>query len=648
MKVVHSWLKEYVGDALPEAERVEELFNFHAFEVEEVTEVEGEQVIDVDVLPNRSSDCLCHRGLARELATILDVELANDPLQQEPEIQYTKDISVNISDQDACPRFTASLVTGIKVGPSPKWLQQRLQALGQRPINNVVDATNYVMYAIGQPLHAYDAELFPKVDGQWRFGVRYARAEETVSLLAEGGKEEDRVVELTGTELLIVDESSDTPIGLAGVKGGRFAGVHEGTTSIIIEAAHFDPIITRKTARRLGIVIDASKRFENEPSRELPLCAQSDIVKLITEIAGGTYEGTVDLYCVEQEQTPVTVHVERVNSLLGLSLSAQQIKDIILRTGSTITEDNTDSQGSFVAVGPWERTDLTIEEDFIEEVGRIHGLDAIESVVPEQVPLTELNAKQYYSEAVRTILLERGFNEVITSSFHKKGKLQLRNALASDKSYLRPNLRKNLDTTLDANFVHTDLLGVTDIRVFEIGTVFEKTEDSVTEHVSLALGVRSKGSGYSSKDDAPLQEAVEALSTVLGDDLDWQIEKGVAELNLTPIFAKLPTPDVYAPLGERKPTQFRPISPYPAVARDIALWVPQDAEAHIIMEVLAEVVGGLCVRIDLFDEFSKDDRRSLAFRIVFQSEARTLTDSEVNIIMDKLYKRAVEQGWEVR
>jgi phenylalanyl-tRNA synthetase beta chain len=646
MKVVHSWLKDYLGDTLPEPARVEELFNFHAFEVEEVLEVAGEQVIDVDVLPNRSSDCLCHRGLARELATIMDVELSHDPLREDPNIQYTNDISVTISDADACPRFSASLVTGIKVGPSPKWLQQRLEALGQRPINNVVDATNYVMYAIGQPLHAYDAELFPKADGQWRFGVRYARAGETVSLLAEGGKDEDRIVELSGSELLIVDESSDTPIGLAGVKGGRYAGVHDGTTSIIIEAAHFDPIITRTTARRLGIVIDASKRFENEPSRELPLYAQSEIVRLIADIAGGTYEGTHDLYCQPREESPVTVRVDRVNRLLGLSLPAEEVKSVLVRTGSTVTDG--EDAGVFTVVGPWERTDLTIEEDFIEEVGRIHGLDSITSVVPEAVPLAEVNAKQFYTEAIRTTLIAEGFSEVITSSFQKKGKIQLQNALASDKSYVRANVRKNLNAVLDANIVYTDLLGVSDIRAFEIGTVFEQGEGGVSEHLALAIGVRTKGSGYSPKDDAPLQSALEHVSATLGVELQWQTEQGIAEVNLTPVLAQLPPPTAYPESRERKAVQFRPISPFPAVARDIALWVNDDAEPRRIMELMAEVVGGLCVRVDLFDEFTKDDRRSLAFRIVFQSDARTLTDAEVNTIMDKLYKRVAEEGWEVR
>ena len=164
MKVVHSWLKDYLGEALPEAAQLEDVLNFHAFEVDGLEEVDGESVIDVDVLPNRSSDCLCHRGVARELSSILNVPMVNDPLAEKPALVITDKISVSIENTEACPRFTAALITGVTVGDSPVLLQKRLKALGVRSINNIVDATNYVMYAVGQPLHAYDADLFKQVD----------------------------------------------------------------------------------------------------------------------------------------------------------------------------------------------------------------------------------------------------------------------------------------------------------------------------------------------------------------------------------------------------------------------------------------------------------------------------------------------------
>lgn len=661
MKVVHSWLKEYLGEALPAPETMEELLNFHSFEVEGIETVAGETVIDVDVLPNRSSDCLSHRGIARELASLLGVSLTHDPLAATPELSGTEKISVSVTNVIACPRFTAALITGVTVKDSPAWLQTRLKALGVRSINNIVDATNYVMYGLGQPLHAYDADLFPQVNGKWNFAVRDARPGETVSLLAEGGKDKmkevngearedtlghkERIIELNGTELLIVDGASDTPIGLAGVKGGRYAGVHTGTKNILIEAAHFNPTTTRKTARRLGIVIDASKRFENEPSRELPPYAQAEIIKLIIDIAGGTFEGWVDVYKETKPNPEVVVLVTQTNALLGLSLTSADIEELLGRIGATIVRRD---ENSLTVVGPFERTDLTIPEDFIEEVGRLYGLDKIASVIPEQRSVPEVNVRQYYTEAICQELLQAGFSEVITSSFVNKDAIQLQNALAADKSYLRSSLVKNITKVLDQNFVHGDLLDIRDIRVFEIGTVFTKEEGRVAEHTALTLGVRTKGNGYNPKDDTIVEMACQTVEQTLNTTLDWKKEKGVAETNLTAIFETLPVQSAYPERVFAAPLQYRPVSAYPAVSRDIALWVPEGELSPMIEATLAEAAGDLLVRISLFDTFSKEGRTSYAFRLVFQSFERTLTDVEVNVRMERVYETVKERGWEAR
>jgi len=644
MLVVHNWLKEYVGESIPSAEEIEKLLTFHSFEIEGIETVAGHEVIDVDVLPNRSSDCLCHRGIARELATLLNTDLVNDPLAKEISLKETDGIEVEVADTHACPRFTASLMTGIKVKDSPQWLQDRLQALGQRPINNIVDATNYVMYAIGQPLHAYDADKFPQVDGKWKFSVRYAKEGEVVSLIAEGGKDEDRDIVLTGTELLIVDKSSNTPIGLAGVKGGRFAGIDASTTKIIIEAAHFDATLTRKTARGLGIVIDASKRFENECSRELPPYAQQEIIALITDIAGGACEGTIDAYFEKKENPEVMVRPNVVNALLGLSLETTEMISILKRTGTVVVE----KEDVLLCTGPWERTDLLIEADFTEEIGRIHGLDKIKSVVPEIVALNELNARHYYSEQVRDVLINLGFSEVITSSFLKKDQIKLRNALASDKGCLRSTLTKNITETLDKNTGFTDLLGTADTRVFEIGTVFHKTEDNVSEHVSLAFGVRTKASGYTPKDDAILEEAILAVETKLNTTVNRTIEKGVFESNFTEVFESLPAPTVYEPVTVAEEISYKPFSLHPAMTRDIAMWVTEGTKNEEVESVLNASAGDLRVRTTHVDKFTKDGRTSMAFRLVFQSMDKTLTDDEVNSIMDVVYQSAQDNNWETR
>jgi phenylalanyl-tRNA synthetase beta chain len=644
MLVSWNWLKDYIGETDLTAEDAANLLGMHAFELEGVEAREMDTIIDVDILPNRSSDCLCHRGVARELASITGQPLAHDPLVIQPELPVTDAIAVSIADSTACPRFSASLITGVTVGESPQWLKDRLEAIGQRPINNIVDATNYVMFAIGQPIHAYDAELFPQVAGKWQFEVRFAREGERVSLIPEGGKDGDRVVECQGTELLIVDGSSDTPIGLAGVKGGSFAGVHSGTTKIIVETAHFHPTITRKTARRLGIVIDASKRFENEPSRELIPYTQAEIIRLITDIAGGQCEGVVDEYLETITPNAVVVHPARVNAHLGLTLETNEIVTILERIGATVVEN----EGSLTVTSPWERTDLTIEEDYIEEIGRLNGYQYIDAIPPSSQPLKELNARHFYSEKIRTTLINAGFSEVITSSFRNKDTVQLRNALATDKSCLRSNLTKNLSEVLDKNAGYTDLLGTTDTRVFEIGTVFYKTETGVAEHVALALGVRIKQTGYSGKEDKVVAAATKAVEEALGTSVTWTTEKGVAECNVTALLDTLPAPSAYELVAVGEEIVYQPFSNYQHMSRDIAMWVGEGTTAAEVEAVLNEHAGPLRVRTTQFDEFCKDGRTSLGFRLVFQSHKKTLTDSEVNTIMDSIYDTVSERGWEVR
>lgn len=644
MKVVHEWLKEYVGPSIPSVETLEELFMFHAFEVEGIEKVGGHDVIDVKILPDRASYCLSHRGIAREIASITGTPLAHDPLQSEERLPAFSDIEVDIQDDHACTRFGAALMTGITVKDSPVWLKDRLIALGQRPINNIVDATNYVMYALGQPLHAYDADKFPKVDGKWQFQVRFAQEHETVSLIAEGGKEGDRIVELQGSELLIIDKSSNRPIGLAGVKGGAFAGVDNLTTQVILEAAHFDPIITRKTARRLGIVIDASKRFENNPSQDLIPHALREVVALISEIADGTCVGSVDIEKRPALPVEVTVDPVRVNALLGLQLSGGEIISLIERVGARVTKN-----GELLSVvAPFERTDLHIEEDYIDEVGRLHGYEHIVSEVPQTVPLSEINVRHYYSEKVRAILLELGCSEVITSSFNKKDEVKLRNALATDKSYLRSHLRGNITEVLDRNANLVDLLGSNDTRVFEIGTVFSNVDGAIVEHVSLCIGVRQKAHGYTSKDDVLLDSLITTLEERLGTKLSAQSEKGIAECDFTDVFLKLPIPSAYEDSEVAEEIIYKPFSLYPAMSRDIALWVSEGVEPQDVQKVLEELAGELRVRTTLVDVFTKDGRTSYAFRFVFQSHEKTLTDDEINAVMEKVYAEAQKNGWETR
>lgn len=639
MKVIHSWLREYVGEALPDPQRVEELLTFHAFEVEAVDDVDGEAVIDVKILPDRSSDCLSHRGIARELATILDIPLKHDPLLLQKSLSVGSKITLKIEDEKLCPRFTAAVITGVKIAPSPDWLKKRLVALGQRSINNVVDATNYVMFAIGQPTHALDFDKLGKDDkGRANITIRVGQSGEPLTLLSgEEIKSDDKILHL-------VDGNSGALLDLAGIKGGAAAELTNDTVNIVVTSGNFNYQSVRKTSQRLKVATDASQRFQNQPSPELAGFGLLETVSLILELAGGTCDGMVEVYPGKPAKAVTRVTIDGVNKLLGLQLSKSEVMSILNRVADQVEE----TQDGFLVTAPWERTDLNIEVDYIEEVGRIYGLSHITSVVPTPVPLTEVNTRQYYSDKVRRVLIKLGFSEVITSSFQKQGSIQLQNALASDKSFVRENLTQNISAVLDANFGFVDLLGLTDVRVFEIGTVFSKTEVGVTEHVSLALGARTKGNGYCPRDDAALEFGLKAVQEVLGTALSWQKEKGIAELNFSESIKTLSSPHAYEPLSKQPDIIYKPICPYPAIARDIALWVEGGSSVEAVAEVLIAAAGPLLVRHTLFDTFSKAGRTSYAFRLVFQSNTRTLTDIEINETMEKVNEAAKIHRYEVR
>jgi phenylalanyl-tRNA synthetase beta subunit len=295
-----------------------------------------------------------------------------------------------------------------------------------------------------------------------------------------------------------------------------------------------------------------------------------------------------------------------------------------------------------------ERTDLLIAEDYIEEIGRMNGLHTIASIAPEVRGALLVNKRQFYSEKIRHVLLAQGFSEVITSSFANKDTIQLQNALASDKTCLRSTITKNITKALDQNFTYNDLLGITEVALFEIGTVFDKTESSVSEHVVVTLGVRTKGNGYHPKDDAAVQAACELLNTMLGVVMDWQIGKGVAEADFTKALLTLPQPAAYDVYEVKPAATYAPVSIYPAVSRDVALWVTEGEVADVVASVIRNAAGDLCVRLQMFDTFTKEGRTSYAFRLVFQSFDRTLTDIEVGEQMEKIYAVLKEKQWEVR
>ena len=604
MKVSLKWLQKYFDEPLPNAQEVADAYTFHAFEIEEA---EGD-LMDVKVLPNRAADCLCHRGLAKELAAILNIPLTRDPLR-EPLPMWDvgrPTLRIEIEDPKKCLRYMGAVVKGVQVGPSPAWLKEALERVGQRSINNLVDATNYVMLDLGQPLHAFDAHRLVERGGACSIVVRDAKDGERITILT--GDEYG----LTPERLLIVDGNADTPIGIAGVKGGSVAEITNATTDIIIESANFDGTSVRRTAQALKLVTDAPLRFQNRPSPELCAYGMQAILELIQKVAGGDAVGVVDAYPNPATLSPVSTTLSRINGLLGSEFTTQEMQDVFLRLDLPCKVDGE----TLTVTPPFERTDLLIPEDLAEEVGRILGYDRIAPTELPPIAGTPDQARYRGIERMKDQLVEQGFTEVSTQSFAKSGDVYLANPLDATKPALRTSLDENLADALERACRIAPLVfppGQTP-KLFEVGTVFP----TAGEYLELRMteGVPAWGK------DAP---TVDNLSIAKLEEYG----KGYELKRYT--------------LGT-----YQPFSAYPFALRDIAVWAPAGSDDGCTKSLIEQEAGTLLVRCDLFDTFEKGGRVSYAFRLVFNSPDRTLTDEEVSVMMERISATLAQKDYEIR
>jgi phenylalanyl-tRNA synthetase beta chain len=569
MKISRDWLQNYTDGSLPDAPAVGEALTFHAFEIESVEN----EILDVKVTANRGHDCLSHRGIAKELSAILKLPMNKkwDPFLRPLDASKKTDaVTVSIEDTNLCKRYIAGYMRGVKVGPSPDWLRKQLEAIGQRSINNVVDATNLVMFNIGQPLHAFDAEKLTEKNGSYAIWIRAAKKGETMLAL------DDKEYALSPSTLVIVDGNADTVIGIAGVKGGKPAGVTERTTDIILEAANFDGVSTRKTSQALKLRTDASERFQQVISPELAGFGMQQAIDLIKTVGGGELAGIVDEYPSPHIQESISVSLEKINAVLGTTLQKKDVADVFERLGFEQSENG----GIFTVQPPFERLDLLIAEDLIEEVARIIGYD----MVP-MTPLESLASKPAINEnfagaeKIRTELTEEGYSEVFTSIFSDKGERAVANKVDSVRPYLRTNLIDGLKDAYEKNVRNKDLLGLSEIKIFEIGSVWKKGKEDTVLGVADKKGVTEK--------------KIESVSTDTYGDLP------VSKQNITKHFQN-----------------------YPFIVRDIAMWVPSSASADEILKVIRSHSGELLVRSEQFDEFKRATRHRLRFALFSSHSTR--------------------------
>jgi phenylalanyl-tRNA synthetase beta chain len=644
-------------------------------------------LIEVDLTPNRP-DCASVIGIAREAAGINRRQL-QVPYRDSRLEGTSSSFSVTVEAPELCPRYAGRLITGVTIGPSPWWLKRRLLAIGQRPVNNVVDVTNLVMLEYGQPLHAFD---FNKLAGR-QIVVRTPRNAETSFTALDHVKRD-----LTPDMLLICD--GESPVGIAGIMGGLDSEVSESTTDVLLESAYFNPVSIRKTARRLGLATDASYRFERGVDPDGTIAAMERAVSLICQVAGGTAEpGGIDVDNREPGPGPLTLRVSRTAELLGIELDARQIVELLtsIEIGCTIIDDDTIS-----VTPPSFRVDLEREADLVEEVARLTGYDEI----PVTLPSVDLSYPEQDHERLErfrasTVMNEAGFYEAINYSFvsssyddklrlapddSRRHHVTILNPLTEDQDVMRTSLLPGLLENIKRNLRFEQ----TAARLFEIGKLYVPAPGNPLPHeptqiAGLLVGNRHGGQTplYFPSQDVDIYDAkggVEALLAGLRLPLDGENaielvpeDSESVEPFAEPAYAlvvrhgdrRLGTvgrirADVLRDIGikrevyyfdldfsalctiEPQTRSFRALPIYPSVKRDIALVVPITTPAGELVKTVLSSREKLVEQCDVFDVYqgSKigDGRKSVALTITYRSDTKTLTEKQV----EKAHARLVQ------
>ncbi len=620
MKISYNWLQHYIEQELPIPEKLAEVITSHVWEVEEVEqdEVRNDYVLDIKVLPDRAHDALSHYGVAREVAGILGFTLKDIFASSKhypvfrfslgQEVLLPATCSVTISTPQ-CVRYETRKIANVTVGESPKWLKEKLEAIGQRSINNIVDATNYVLLATGQPTHVFDGD---KTSGN--FELRMARAGELMTTL-------DAKECILDESMMVVAEKEGVVLALAGIKGGVHAQTTNETKNILLDVAKFNAESVRKTEKKLVIATDASKRFENEISPLLINDAMEMLTGIICSIAGGQVEEKVISGSVlPDSKKQITISLDYINKLLGTELSLADIANVL----SSYKYEYLEEESSFTVFVPSYRLDLNFDYDLVDEIGRVIGYEKVLPTSPSFSELVSDNSDFTNSSLIRNYLLTNGYSETITYSFRKKGDVEMYGGIKG-KSALRTNILDGLKESFEVNKLNSALLDNEEIKIFEIGSIFPEGN----ERFSVALVTKKEAKEYTL--DEFLTAFPEAKSPVVIDPCSE------SSVNNSPIEK------------EKDIKKFSAWSLYPFITRDISVWVPESVTQNELFDLYKELGTSLLVRDPrLVDSFSKEGRTSYAFRLVFQSFEKTLTDDDVKPITDAIYAKLSEKGFEIR
>lgn len=648
----------------------------------------NDTVYEFELTPNRA-DCFSMIGLSREFAVLTNAQNTEPTVKVNENGTDVNDmVKIGIDDAELCSRFLARVIGNVKVGPSPLWLQNRLRNGGIRPINNVVDVTNYVMLEYGQPMHAYD---YDKVAGH-QLTARAAKAGEALKTLDGTDRE------LTTDMLVIADANG--PVGVAGVMGGLDSEVTEATTTIILESAVFKGSSIRRTARALGMRSEASGRFERGVNAEYSPVALDRAAQLLQELMEDitVAKGVVDVYPAPAEARTVSFTVAAVNSYLGTDISAERMQEILTTLSFTWTQD-----GDVITVGvPSWRGDVTVMPDIAEEVARIYGYDFI----PNTTPWANLNSgtmsdKKLLTKAIRQTLVTQGLSEIITFSFMHTDSLKKLLIPETDSRYqavpiLNPITEEFpvMRTTLIPSMLDTAARNLAqknhDLWLFEAGAVYEPKALPITElpvekyHVSgFMMGKTTDLQWAQPQRDTDFYDVKGVLEAVLKElRIEATIERS-KETYLHPGVSAQYVVDgnVIATLGEVHPQvmkaydlpgkaylfdidvtailgltrgqlRYQGISKFPGTVRDLAIVAPKTVSSEAISQVIYEKGGQYLERAFVFDVYEgahiEEGHRSLAYNLSFRSNEGTLTDEDIQPAIDDILAALAELGCKLR
>ncbi len=637
--------------------------------------LQADTVIDWEVTPNRP-DWLSHLGIAREIAALAGrpdkLRLPKPEIRPAPGTDVRRMAAVEVADPELCPRYTARVLTSVKIGPSPDWLQQALTAVGVRPINNVVDVTNYVMMECGQPLHAFD---YDKLRGG-RIIVRRAKAGEQLVTL-DGQKHQ-----LHPDRLVIAD--TERAVALAGVMGGAESEIVETTTTVLLESAAFNPANIRATVRALGIGSESSYRFERGVGLETVEFASRRATALIQELAGAEVaEGCLDVYPRPWQPDMVPCRIGRLNQLLGTDLEVEQVAEYCRCLGLTVAEQSPE----VISVNiPSFRLDLQREADLIEEVARLYGLDNIPAAAPVAIVGGGMAEDAYVElQHVRDLLLSLGLTETMTYSTigvadalrtvggEESQLIKLANPISAESACMRPSLLPGLLRTVSHNIAHNNH----DLAIFEMGRVVARHSEFGEERYQVGIAMTGSAQperygeerrreydffdlkgvleewferrGRPCPDCLPSEHPallpgrtaemiVDQRKLAIFGQVRDELVRGMrlnhplflAVLELEPEFAL-----------ERCQPKAQPLAQFPSTSRDISMIVPDKVRHRDIVKVIEACRCPWLEEVRLFDLYRDGqalgpDRRSLAYSLVYRHSGRTLTDDEANTAHEQI------------